>query len=59
MLRHGVRRVWVVDPEDETVYAYPPEGEAAIFKPGDTLTGDDVLLGLSLPVSDIFAQLQR
>ena len=46
-LRHGVRMVWVVDPEDES-----------ILRAGDTLDGGDVLPGFTVPVADVFAQMQ-
>ena len=57
-LRHGVRLVWVVDPETRTIYVYRPDEEAQILRPGDTLDGGDVLLGFSVPVDDIFAEIE-
>jgi Uma2 family endonuclease len=58
-LRHGVRLVWAVDPDDEAVYVYTPDRDDEVLRPGDTLTGGDVLPGFAVPVADIFAQLQN
>ena len=58
-LRHGVRLVWVVDPDDELIYVYAPGRDSEILRPGDTLTGGEVLPGFTAAVADIFAQLQN
>jgi Uma2 family endonuclease len=59
-LRHGVRLVWVVDPNTEEIYVYSPDqDDAIVLRPGDTLTGGDVLPGFEAAVADIFAQLQN
>lgn len=57
-LRHGVRLVWVIDPDAETIEVYSPEEDSFILRRGDTLDGGAVLPGLSVSVDDIFAQLQ-
>jgi Uma2 family endonuclease len=57
-LRHGVRLLWVVDPEGGTVRVFTPDDDERLLVPGDTLDGGDVLPGFSLPVADIFAQLE-
>lgn len=50
----GVRLVWVADPEARIVYAYRSLTDVREFKEGDTLTGDDVLPGFSVPVAQLF-----
>lgn len=57
-LRHGVRLVWVIDPERENVMVLAPDANERTLVAGDTLDGGDVLPGFSVPVADIFAQLQ-
>lgn len=56
-LRHGVRLVWVIDPEDRVITVYRPDADPRNLLPGDTLDGEDVLPGFSVAVSDIFAEL--
>ena len=53
-LATGCRMVWVVDPPSKTVYVYRGPTQASIFKLGDTLNGEDVIPGFSLPVADVF-----
>jgi Uma2 family endonuclease len=48
-------RVWVVDPENQTVAVYRSPGEAAILGLSETLPGEDVLPGFAVPVRQIFA----
>jgi Uma2 family endonuclease len=58
-LLHGVRLIWVFDPAASTVTVEAPGVEARILRPGDTLDGGEVLPGFSVPVADIFAQVDR
>ncbi len=51
----GVRLVWVVDPESESVYAYRSLTDVRRFAKNDTLPGDDVLSGFGVSVVDLFA----
>jgi Uma2 family endonuclease len=53
-LAAGVRLVWNVDPYWKTVTVHRADGSTQILKPGDTLSGEDVLPGFELPVSQIF-----
>ncbi len=53
-LCHGVRLVWVVDPEGRTVRVFTPDADEHLLVPGDTLDGGDVLPGFRLPVAAIF-----
>ncbi len=51
----GVRLVWVVDPESESIYAYRSLTDVRHFTKNDTLPGDDVLSGFGVSVADLFA----
>ena len=53
-LRHGVRLVWITDPEARTITALPQSGPTRTFTEADTLDGGDVLPGFTCPVQDIF-----
>lgn len=52
----GVRLAWDVDPRSQVVTAYQPGLPASTHGVGDTLSGGDVLPGLSLPVRQIFRE---
>jgi Uma2 family endonuclease len=52
-LSHGVRLVWVVDPEDRSVTVYRSLQQVTILQEGDTLSGEDVLPGFSCLVSEL------
>ncbi len=54
-LNHGVRQVWVVDPEDRSVTVYRSQKQAQILGEQDTLTGEDVVPGFQCAVKDFFA----
>jgi Uma2 family endonuclease len=54
-LRHGVRLVWLVNPETRTVEVWRPNSRPSTLHEGDTLTGEDVLPGLAVPLTAIFA----
>jgi Uma2 family endonuclease len=56
-LLHGVRLVWVIDPATSTVTVQVPGEDARILRPGDHLDGGDVLPGFSLPIAEMFAQM--
>jgi Uma2 family endonuclease len=54
-LRDGVQLVWVVDSSRNSVTIY--HGDRYSTRTGDAnLTADDLLPGLSIPLSDIFAK---
>ena len=53
-LRHGVRLVWITDPEARTITALPQSGPARTYTENDTLDGGDVLPDFTCPVRDIF-----
>jgi len=53
-LNAGVRRVWVVYPDTQTIHIYRSLKEVNVLKPGDRLDGEDVLPGFSCAVEEIF-----
>ena len=53
-LNHGVRLVWVVQPETRTVDVYRPGDEIATLGGQDALDGLDVLPGFTCDVSAVF-----
>jgi Uma2 family endonuclease len=53
-LGHGVRQVWVLDPQTRTLTVHHPDGRAQRLTPVDVLTGDDVLPGFELPLRQLF-----
>ena len=53
-LNHGVRLVWVVQPETRTVDIYRPDGDIATLGEQDALEGLDVLPGFSCDVGAVF-----
>ncbi len=53
-LDHGVRLVWVADPANRCVTAHLPNGDAHVYRGNDTITGGDVLPGLSVAIADLF-----
>jgi Uma2 family endonuclease len=56
----GVLLVWEVDPDARTVHVYTaPEPAAAVLTERDTLDGGGVLTGFRLPLSTLFAELDR
>ena len=55
-LRHGVRLIWVVDAQAETITVLRPDADPVTLTVTDTLDGADVLPGFTLPVAEIFAE---
>jgi Uma2 family endonuclease len=53
-LNLGVQIVWVADPQRRQVHVYRSSTEIKILSVGDTLTGGDVLPGLSISVAELF-----
>ena len=53
-LRHGVRLVWVAYPDTRTVDAFRQDGATITLFEDDTLDGDPVLPGFTLPVREVF-----
>lgn len=57
-IRAGVDLVWVVVPSTKSVHVWRKNGERAVLRVGGTLSGEDVLPGLSIPVGDLFSELE-
>jgi len=55
----GVELVWEIDPEKRTVMVYTSPAQCATLGVADTLDGGTVLSGFSLPVQQLFAELDR
>lgn len=54
-LEAGSRLVWVAAPQAKTVTVYRPDGSARLLREHETLDGEDVLPGLSIPLVELFA----
>lgn len=54
-LEAGTRLVWIAAPEARTVTVYRPDGSARLLREHESLDGEDVLPGLTIPLSEIFA----
>jgi len=50
----GARLVWILYPESRSGAAYRPGGAARLLEEHDALDGEDVLPGLTLPLSEVF-----
>lgn len=50
----GVRWVWVVDPDTESVYTYRSLTDVHHLTQTETLSGDDVLPGFTIGVAELF-----
>jgi Uma2 family endonuclease len=53
----GSRLVWFVDPAARTVTVYTSPDQSMVLRPDQTLDGGPVLPGFSLPLSQLFAEL--
>src|SRR3712207_6829869 len=51
-LLHGVRLVWVVNPQERTIRVYRPREDAILLRSGDILDGGDVLPGFAVAVDE-------
>jgi Uma2 family endonuclease len=55
-LQDGMRLVWVVDLKRKSVLIYTPDGDSPrTLKNDDILTGEDVIAGFHIKLSDLFA----
>lgn len=53
----GVDLVWVVVPATESVQVWRKNGERAILRSGEMLSGEDVLPGFEVAVADLFREV--
>lgn len=56
--RAGSQLVWVFDPKTDSTEVYTAPETLSRLLPSDTLTGDPVLPGFRLPLSELFADPQ-
>lgn len=54
----GVRLVWVINPRTQVVMVHHHEQPSSRLRPGDQLTGEDVLPGFSVAVAELFPNPQ-
>jgi Uma2 family endonuclease len=55
----GVQLVWLVDPKTRTVEAYTGPAQSTLLREEHTLDGGTVLPGFTLPLRELFRQLDR
>ena len=53
----GCRLVWLISPKDQRVQIYRSDQRSHILQVGDSLDGEDVIPGFSMPVAELFAEL--
>ena len=53
----GVKLVWIVDPVARTVAVYTEPEQSTVWQEDQTLAGDPVLPGFTLPLRELFAEL--
>jgi Uma2 family endonuclease len=52
----GVVQLWLVDPTSRVVYVYHSPTDSIRLAETDTLQGEGILAGFSLPLADLFAE---
>jgi Uma2 family endonuclease len=57
--RAGLRLLWLIDPDVRTATIYAGTEEPVVLDESATLDGGDVLPGFTLPLRDLFAELDR
>jgi Uma2 family endonuclease len=53
----GVRRVWIVYPDERLVHIYDSVRRVRIFGAGDVLDGEDILPGFHMAVDELFEKI--
>ena len=56
-LQAGVRLIWFVDPDDETLIGYRTGEPPRAYRPPDVVTATPVLSGFRLDLGDLFGKL--
>ena len=51
----GVRLLWIVDPEMQTVIVHRSPVDLRVLTAADTLSGEDVIPDFSCPIAELFA----
>jgi len=54
---NGSRLVWVINPEEQVVLVYHSPQPDQLLRQGDVISGEDVVSGFTLLVSDLFEEL--
>jgi Uma2 family endonuclease len=57
--RAGVQLVWLVDPEERRVHVYTSPDQPRSLAESEILPCEPVLQGFSIPLKDLFAELDR
>ena len=55
----GVELVWEIDPADRTIRVYTSPTNPTTLTTADVLDGGTVLPGFTIPVGQVFAELDR
>jgi Uma2 family endonuclease len=55
---NGTRLVWVIHPDEQYVLVYHSPSPDVFLKVGDRLDGEDIVPGFSLPIVELFAELE-
>jgi Uma2 family endonuclease len=55
----GVELVWEADPRARTIAVYTDPGQATLLTVGDTLDGETVMPDFTMPVKELFNELDR
>ena len=55
---NGARLIWVVNPEEQFVLVYHSPQPDQLLRSSDSLSGEQVVPGFTLPVSELFAELE-
>ncbi len=55
---NGCRLVWVVNPEEQVVLVYRSPQPNQLLREGDVISGEEVVPGFTMPVSELFAELE-
>lgn len=58
-LQHGSRLVWIIYPQTRVVTVYRQNNLVSLLRENDTLEGEDILPGFTLPVADLFADITK
>ena len=54
---NGSRLLWVINPKQRVVLVYHSSEAHEILREGDVISGESVIPGFTLPVSELFAEL--
>jgi Uma2 family endonuclease len=46
--------VWLVNPKEQTITVYDPDGEMHTYRKGETLVGTGILEGFTLNLTEVF-----